>query len=432
MLIRRLVRDESGITMGITVFAVVLIGVMGAGLLTFVHRDLEAVVEENHGQRAFYAADAGAQAARRQLLLDADPARYDDDLAGNSEWASTGGGKALNLGDDTARVTIRYLPPSTTDAHLADPDRAPEPVPDGQNAYPGGKAFFKVASEGRTGRVVRKVEVIYETVDLDVPKSYYTPNSIELKGTADVRNVSLFTLGDVTVAGGARVSGTDPTYGDWQSPVNPTARPTTAAGIGAAGTISSKVSGRDFDAITTPAFDATGADSAAEITFPFDHQRQPDITVLRERAKQDGTYVVPTGTSYSLDSWPADSSDTTVVFVEFAAGGLGSRNVSWNVPGTCTDDPPKRGVLVVNNGNFTTQPNEALFSGVVIVRGGEYADGSSEDTGRTCLDGFVNADGVIKIAGTVTPTVSDAAVNRPGFYDVRVWSWRECYSLGCT
>ena len=35
-MIRRFARDESGITMAVTVFMVVLIGVMGAGLLTFV------------------------------------------------------------------------------------------------------------------------------------------------------------------------------------------------------------------------------------------------------------------------------------------------------------------------------------------------------------------------------------------------------------
>jgi hypothetical protein len=45
-----------------------LIGVMGAGLLTLVRSDLEAVVEVNQGQRALGLADAGVQAARRQWL----------------------------------------------------------------------------------------------------------------------------------------------------------------------------------------------------------------------------------------------------------------------------------------------------------------------------------------------------------------------------
>ena len=46
---------------------IVLLGVMGAGLLTFVNRDLNTVVEENRGQMAFEAADAGIAAAKRQL-----------------------------------------------------------------------------------------------------------------------------------------------------------------------------------------------------------------------------------------------------------------------------------------------------------------------------------------------------------------------------
>jgi hypothetical protein len=50
---------------------------MGAGLLTFVRSDLEAVVEVNQGQRALSLADVGVQAARRQLRSDAHPGRYD-------------------------------------------------------------------------------------------------------------------------------------------------------------------------------------------------------------------------------------------------------------------------------------------------------------------------------------------------------------------
>src|SRR5919112_1890900 len=67
---RRLVNDESGMTMALTVILIVLVGVMGAGLLTFVTKDLNTVVEENRGQRAFEVADAGIEAAERQLESD--------------------------------------------------------------------------------------------------------------------------------------------------------------------------------------------------------------------------------------------------------------------------------------------------------------------------------------------------------------------------
>ena len=61
--------------LGLAVIMIVLIGVMGAGLLTFVRSDLEAVVEVNQGQRALSLADAGVQAARRQLRSDAELGR---------------------------------------------------------------------------------------------------------------------------------------------------------------------------------------------------------------------------------------------------------------------------------------------------------------------------------------------------------------------
>ena len=51
--------DESGVALGLAVIMIVVVGVMGAGLLTFVRSDLEAVVEVNEGQRALSLADAG-------------------------------------------------------------------------------------------------------------------------------------------------------------------------------------------------------------------------------------------------------------------------------------------------------------------------------------------------------------------------------------
>ena len=66
-MIRRLVDEEAGMTMGLAVIMLVLIGVMGAGLLTFVQRDLASVVEVNRGQKALDIADAGVQAGKGQL-----------------------------------------------------------------------------------------------------------------------------------------------------------------------------------------------------------------------------------------------------------------------------------------------------------------------------------------------------------------------------
>ncbi len=63
------------------------------------------------------------------------------------------------------------------------------------------------------------------------------------------------------------------------------------------------------------------------------------------------------------------------------------------------------------------------FREVIIVTG----DGT--DTGRYdgggALEGFVIASGDVEISG-VSP-LSGGLATRPGFYAVRLWSWRELY-----
>jgi hypothetical protein len=90
----------------------------------------------------------------------------------------------------------------------------------------------------------------------------------------------------------------------------------------------------------------------------------------------------------------------------------------------------REGNLVIKSGNFKTQSERALFRGVVVVRGPEGSEtnmGTSSDTGNTCLDGFINATGEVKIAGTVRSSSSNLANDRPGFFGVETWSWRELY-----
>jgi hypothetical protein len=66
-MVRQLSKDESGVALGLAVVMVVLIGVMGAGLLTTVVTDLEAVVEANQGRQAFEMAEAGIEVAKARL-----------------------------------------------------------------------------------------------------------------------------------------------------------------------------------------------------------------------------------------------------------------------------------------------------------------------------------------------------------------------------
>jgi FlaG/FlaF family flagellin (archaellin) len=65
--VRRTVKDESGVALGLAVIMVVLIGVLGAGLLTSVITDLQAMADANQGQRAFEMAEAGIEVSKARL-----------------------------------------------------------------------------------------------------------------------------------------------------------------------------------------------------------------------------------------------------------------------------------------------------------------------------------------------------------------------------
>ena len=56
--------------------------------------------------------------------------------------------------------------------------------------------------------------------------------------------------------------------------------------------------------------------------------------------------------------------------------------------------------------------------------------GNGTDTGRYdgsgVVEGFVIASGDMAISGSVAPLSGDLTT-RPGFYAVRLWSWRELY-----
>ncbi len=470
-MIQRLARDESGIAMGLTVIMIVLIGVMGAGLLVFVRNDLEAVVEVNQGQRALEAADASIQAARRQLLSDATANAttnvYDNNTGnGNSPWSAASGGKNLTFDTNTVNVRIQYLLPSNDPSKLDDADQAPELTPlkadrSREPDYPEPVDYFKITVEATATDARRKVEAIYQTKDNGVPKGYYTPGNIEVKGTACIDSVSIFTLGNITipndnggnckdVAGNpiGPIKGKDNAYRYWNNPpFNTTARSTDDAGFGAVGSVkavngnpSPEAGIRDFDTYTTPEFiqknPPSGSQTTSEMSFPFDYAL-PDIDFLRDEAlKQEAEtgqnhYIEINSASDSVVTWPTPPAGgdpaRTVVFYKFTTPN-GSNNLKWHLGSNCSDTPVE-GTLVIEDGNFTTTQHTTPLKGAVVVRGGQSTDGESDDTGgNTCLQGFINASGSIKIAGSVKPMVpADLADKRPGFYGVKLWSWRELY-----
>lgn len=454
----RLVKEETGMALGLAIIMVVLIGVMGAGLLVFVRNDLQAVVEVNQGQLALETADAGVKAAKNQLIAVSSPAKYDGG-ADDSQWSASQGGRDISFDGKPMEITIQYLPP-VTDPAVPTKDQAPETIPAGQPELSGGREYFRVISEGQSGGARRKIEAIFNTYALDVPKGYFTPGNITINGSACITDVSLFAQGSVTLNGegastclnnlGVRshIRGTDRYYDNWQNAINPTPRSTNLAGIGATGTVSpvsKRVAGRDYDSSTFPKFvQAIGpaAVPGSQIRFPFNPDPlQIDLREFERIAREQdqptpGTtnYFEITSSSESITAWPDNSTKDTVVYYKFTDGTPANNALKWFVSGSCSDNPAlaKQGTLVVEGAGFSTQPNKARFRGVVIVREGEYVpgtadDGTSSDSGNTCLEGFVNATGNITISGSVSPFNSADVSDRPGFTGVRQWSWRELY-----
>ena len=96
-MIRRLLREEGGMALGLAVIVVVIVGVMGAGLLTFVATDLQAVVAVNRGEQAFELAEAGIEVAKAHLANDASQA----------DWSS-GELHMASMVEGSVTVTVEY------------------------------------------------------------------------------------------------------------------------------------------------------------------------------------------------------------------------------------------------------------------------------------------------------------------------------------
>ncbi len=93
----RLLPEERGMALGLAVIVVVIVGVMGAGLLTLVATDLEAVLAVNRGEQAFELAEAGIEVAKAHLANDQNPA----------DWSS-GELQMAGMGEGSVTVTVEY------------------------------------------------------------------------------------------------------------------------------------------------------------------------------------------------------------------------------------------------------------------------------------------------------------------------------------
>jgi type II secretory pathway component PulK len=102
-MIRRLLPEESGMALGLAIIVVVIVGVMGAGLLTLVATDLEAVLAVNRGEQAFELAEGGIEVAKAHLANDTSPA----------DWSS-GELHMVGMNEGSVTVTVEYVDESGT------------------------------------------------------------------------------------------------------------------------------------------------------------------------------------------------------------------------------------------------------------------------------------------------------------------------------
>jgi len=206
---RRFVKDELGATLALSMMMIVLLGIMGAGLLTFVSRDMNSVIEENRGQRALGLADAGVAAAKSQLT---------SSCAGNPDCGSLYNGNADGITD------IRWSKFYAGVAACQDPDPGGMTLTglDGSATTPNdvrvtieyrpGTRDFKVISTGCYGVAKRRIEAILKGVvafggGAGGYPLYYTPSNIKIEAQ-DVsgmqvllRDISVFSGGDIILQG---------------------------------------------------------------------------------------------------------------------------------------------------------------------------------------------------------------------------------------
>lgn len=122
-MIPRLLPEQRGMALGLAIIVVVIVGVMGAGLMTIVATDLEALVAVNRGEQAFELAEAGIELAKAHLANDPSP----------SDWSS-GELHMAGMGEGSVTVTVEYDDESRT---------------------------FEAISTGEYRETSRKIEVIF-------------------------------------------------------------------------------------------------------------------------------------------------------------------------------------------------------------------------------------------------------------------------------
>jgi hypothetical protein len=480
--IKRFTTDETGMVMALVILMIVLIGVMGAGLLTFVTTDLRNVAEANRGEQALQVADAGVQVAKQQLIEDGNATTGYDGGAEDRPWSycynipdctsasptpSGSDGMTLNMDAGSAKVTI-LMTGSTP-------------------------AIYRVISEGRVGDARRKIEAfIRGDAAVTFPRTYVTRSDLILSGSINPVGITFFALRNATLGNNvnlgdqpdryygswAETTGTGPypnIAGSYPNDFNATARSTNLSGVAAqdivtlgnnphsSQTLGARVFGSNTSPTVVPDYDASPLAPAAKIAFPFqvptDQEDREELTVLRQRALSQETlsnplYIdsspgnkvddagmldrvcsSPGNNALEITSWPSGSNYGTVRFYEFQDYNP-CNVVKYNngaAEANCSSTNPPKGVIVVQNGDFLYDGNRA-FNGGIIVRAYD-ASGTSIPTqgkftasGNPCLKGYANSGGTMAISGNISlgdvPQLGTVGTFRGGMEQV---SWRELY-----
>lgn len=465
---QRFIRGESGIALPLAMIMIMLIGVMGAGVLTFVTTDVRSMAQTNRGQQAFEVADAGVEAAKRQLTADDNfLTNYDggtDDLPWSFYHPSAG--MTVNMDQGSAKVTIQLV-----------------------NASP---ASFRVISTGETknagGNVDarRKVEAIIQSnYEVNFPRAYLSRTDVEVGGSASL-GVSIFALrnavidrafqdvDDTVYRRWAETSGAD----SYPNIFNATPRGSMRVGVGALGNLSGgavPLAGtRSYGKNTCPETvrnyytdSPTVATCTQKIAFPFaistEQQDRDQLNVLRQRALSQETSTnhlymdsnpgnkvddagmssrtcstattARSGNPAFITSWPSGSTFDTVRFYEFQTWSH-CNAMQYTVTHTCGSTTAPKGVIVVENGDFIVEGSQGnVFNGAVIVRAYDASGASVRDRGRfwsagnPCFRGYANSGGLMNFTGNISvAAVPELGTLRPFRGSMEEVSWRECYS----
>lgn len=368
----------------------------------------------------------------------------------------------------------------------ADIEGAPENIEASERAY------FKITSTGYYpadgSGAVRTVQAIVHTNKLNVPTAYYTPNDIEFNGSPDVSGVSFFAGGDIALGNTDVDRSTTALYNDWDTTNSANFTPTsnlntvprrtgpnatdpklTGTGFAAEGIIcknncsgpSDSIADGEYNYDSTTAAKGSQkkfvrksedeiADNASNtngtITYPFNPYAEFDLTTLETIARSQGNYYeggidiedTRTGVSTTNKQYPDCSSDQTVFYVKANGNEIDYKaNYEKATPPRADCPTRAKGLIVVENGDFNINNSSNGFDGVVIVKK-DPSDPSSttgvyKNSGNKTVEGFVIADNKMTIGGTVDPfSIVGDYTQRPGFYSMEQWSWRECYSEDCS